>query len=386
MAMHALRICLAAAATVLASTALGSVPRPAPALWAGMTPGPNAVGFVAEVRPDPRRRLEGRPRPIQVACWYPALAAGAAASGPLTYRDYFVLAAGERAAASPEAQAGEIAAYKTLFEQNGIDGALVERWLQSPVFARPGVKPASHAGPLVLLAQGNGHSIHHQAILAEYLASHGYVVCTSPSQMRLGATMESDADVLPAARAQADDLAVVEREARRRFGLAATPPSIVGHSFGARSALIFAAAHRTAALVSLDGGIGAANGSHWLDGAKAIDPERFTTPTLHIYESDEPAMAPDFALLHRLRHAPRMLAHIAGIRHTDFTSLGFASAAVPGLMGEAPAELDRKCVFAALYTRMFLDAHARGISAARAFLADAPTVAWLTVERWAVGQ
>jgi predicted dienelactone hydrolase len=87
----------------------------------------------------------------------------------------------------------------------------------------------------VVIAQGNGQSAKHQAVLAEYLASHGYVVATSPSPLRLGARMESEADVLPVAREQARDMTLVVREMRKRLGRASVEGP--GHWPGGRRAV-----------------------------------------------------------------------------------------------------------------------------------------------------
>lgn len=80
------------------------------------------------------------------------------------------------------------------------------------------------------MAQGNGQSAHHQAVLSEFLASHGFIVCATPSQARLGDRLKSEADVLPGAMAQAGDLAIAERYVREhltpRAGATARSPLI----------------------------------------------------------------------------------------------------------------------------------------------------------------
>jgi pimeloyl-ACP methyl ester carboxylesterase len=325
---------------------------------------------------DPARHLDGRPRPIQVACWFPARPQ---TGSPLTVRDYFVASAGERAPASPGAERAAVAEGKTFFASVGVDGALVDRWLSEPVYARTGATAERAPFPLVLVAQGNGQSAGDQAILAEFLASRGFLVCTTPSQARLGTRMTSEADVLPAARDQAADLEIAERSARARFSPRLGAAALIGHSFGARSALLHAARHGAPALVSLDGGIGAAEARTWIDGA-GVDRDAFATPTLHIYQEGDRAITPDLALLRSLRRADRTLVKVDGMRHIDFTSLGFGTAAVDGLTGKTPAGLADRARGVAALAALFLDAWVNGSEEARASLASAAARPWLHVE------
>lgn len=348
----------------------------APALWAGLVPGAHEVGVATVLQHDPARPLDGQPRPVQVTCWFPAT--GTAGSA-LTFRDYFLLSAAERGAASPDDRQKAVANEKTFFAGLGIDGALVERWLDEEVSARAGAIPSRGPFPLVLVAQGNGQSAHDQAILSEFLASHGFIVCTTPSQARLGTTMRSEADVLPSAKAQAMDLRIAERYAREHFHARPTPPGVVGHSFGGRSALVLAAEGHAAAIASLDGGIGAEEARAWVDGLR-LDRAHFATPILHIYEEGDRAITPDLKLIRSLGLSDRTLVKIDAMRHIDFTSLGFGAAVVDGLTGKAPPALAGKCRDVATLTYLFLDAALNGNAAARVSMQRTATGPWMHVE------
>ena len=169
-------------ATLLLVLMPGSAQTVVPRLWGGLTPGDYRVGFSATIERDSTRRLEGNTRPIQVACWFPA----ALGSGtPQTFKDYFVASASERAVATAADESAAIERERAFFASVGVPDALVFRWLAEPVYARAGASAAAGAFPLVLVAQGNGQSASDQAILSEFLASHGFVVCTTPSQARL---------------------------------------------------------------------------------------------------------------------------------------------------------------------------------------------------------
>jgi dienelactone hydrolase len=370
-----MRLPAAAAGVLLLATALARAQPAPPALWAGLQPGSHAVGFTTERIADPARRADGQPRQVQVSCWFPATGP---AGVPLTFRDYFLLSAAERGTASVEAKRAAISDERKFFASVGVEGALVDRWFDAPVFARAGGSPARGAFPLVLVAQGNGQPAHYQAVLSEFIASHGFVVCTTPSQSRLGTAMTSEADVLPSATAQAADLRIAERYAREHYHPRAAPPGVVGHSFGGRSALVLAAGGHAAAIVSLDGGIGAEEARSWVEGLP-LDRTHFATPILHIYEEGDRAITPDLTLIRSLARSDRTLVTIDAMRHIDFTSLGFGAATVEGLTGKAPPSLGAKCRRVATLTWRFLEATLDG-PAGRAFQPPAAADPWMHVE------
>jgi dienelactone hydrolase len=356
------------AATLSAASAQQRLPGDA------LEPGAGDVGFATYdgTRPgDPARRR------FQIACWYPAVSVSGIRKS-MTVEEYLALGASDDPAAG---RRNAVADYRQLLVDNGVDGSLVSKWLGTPARAIRDAPRARGRAPLVLIAQGNDQSVYDQALLSELLASDGYVVCTAPSPVRLQGPMTSEDDVLRYATAQAALLEETARVARRVLRADEQSPATVGHSFGARAALLYAERHGARALVSLDGGIGFAQGRDWLQGSQRERlVTRFTTPVLHIYETDERAAAPDFTLLEALSHSERLLAHVDGLRHIDFTSAGFASRAVPGIFGESPAALDAKLSAIAAYTRAFLAAHLKEDASARALL-DAPAPRWLTTRR-----
>jgi pimeloyl-ACP methyl ester carboxylesterase len=296
----------------------------------------------------------------------------------MTVAEYIAVSARD-VPSSPRPDA--VAEYRKLLVDNGVSGESVSRWFSAPLRATRDAAGLDDPVPLVLVAQGNAQSAFHQAYLSELLASDGFVVCTVPSPTRLRGPMRSEADILPYALAQADGLQAAIATARRELHITAGAPGVIGHSFGARAALLFAARAGARALVSLDGGIGFAEGRDWLTGRQTELLGQFRTPLLHIYETNEPAAAPDLTLLESLSQSPRLLLRIEGLRHIDFTSLGFATRTVPGILGESPVSLDAKLAAIAGYTRAFVRAWLQNDNAARASLDAAPTPSWLTVRR-----
>ena len=271
-----------------------------PDLWVGLPLGPYAIGFREVAGPT-----DG------AAAWYPAGAAGS----PMTLTDYL----GKDA----EGFAG-------FLKSTGVSDRATARYLTTPLAARRDAPVQSGAFPVVALCQGNAQQAADQAVLGEILASHGYLVVTTNSPM-MATPMTSLDQVGEFAERQARDLAhaldavVAWPSARSEVRFA------IGHSFGARAALLLAMRDsRVRGLVSLDGGIGTATASGAFMKAPSFDRARATAPILHFYEELDAFMAPDFTLL-KLLPAPLTLRSLPGLHHGHFTTIGFGAAAFPEL-------------------------------------------------------
>ena len=176
----------------------------------------------------------------------------------------------------------------------------VARLFSTPLAAtRSSPSIASHS-PLVLVGQGNGQSTADQVVLCEYLASHGFVVASTPSPT-LRASLEREDQVGDFAETQCDDLASAILAVAAVLPADTTGIAVLGHSFGARGALLLAMRDpRVRAIVSLDGGIGTATGDSSFRGAPSFRAGAPLPPILHFYETLDPFMAPDFTLLKSL--------------------------------------------------------------------------------------
>ena len=258
-----------------------------------LAPGRWPVGFTHLEAADSSRPLQsGQPRPLDIGVWYPARAS---AAPHLTYRTYFLLSP-PRQDSLPAAEAArrELDGFAGFLASHGAPAAAVTAWLDAPMLATPDPPAAGARFPVVLVAQGNEQSLHDQAPLCEYLASHGYVVATAPSPMRISGPLTDEHDVGARAAEQAQDLAVVLARLAPRGDVDARRVGVVGHSFGARAALLFGMAEpRVAALVSLDGGIGTATARTNLEQVPSFHPSALRAPVLHFYERLDAFMAPD---------------------------------------------------------------------------------------------
>jgi dienelactone hydrolase len=313
---------LGAILTMQASGAAASSP-----LWGSLQKGTFDVGFSVTLLHDSSRVLPGSagPRPIQLCIWYP----GNGGNVTMTYRDYVVLTGLETGHDIPGDSV--IARYKGVVTSNGVPADAFDRWMSSPLVARRDATPAPGPFPLVLIAQGNYHSPHHQAILAEFLASHGFVVATSPSQTRLGSPLNSEDDILPNMEEQVADLLFILRRLKTRADADTAQIVLVGHSFGGRSAaMVPVSVPDIRAIVSLDGGIGIEPATTLFFRYPGFCLSGITAPILHLYETTDPFIKPDLSLLRSLNASDRYLMHIPGFHHYYFSSLGMVAGVIPG--------------------------------------------------------
>jgi dienelactone hydrolase len=285
--MRRLAVCI-----VLLFASCASAP---PALWNGLAPGPHRVGLQSE-------KLNSPPHQLPVTLWYPSSGGGTA----LTVDDL-----------------AEMPDYASMMTRNGVPEESARRFVEQRLMARRGATPHDGRYPLILVAQGNGQWAMHQAVLAEFLSSHGFVVATVPSIARL---VQSD-DFARLITAQTDDL-------QRAFAFASalsyvdrSRVIVLGHSLGARAALLFATRQPVSAIVSLDGGIGTETGNLAQPRIDSALP-----PILHVYEErDRERLRTDLTYLRSLPARALELEKLERAGHIHFTTLGFAAATDPAI-------------------------------------------------------
>ena len=298
--MNALLLALGVFVSTAPAVPRTSPQNDAPPLWGGLLPGPYHVGYA---------RLE-TPRGV-VHSWYPT-----SAGSHLRFRDYVGEASDQLA---------------SFLAQNGVGNSTIDSLLASPLYAASSPRPLDRAFPLVLVAQGNGEDAADQAVLCEYLASQGFVVASTPSPM-LHTPLEREDQVGALAESQASDLAAAIAVLAARQPVDTLHIGIVGHSFGARAALLLAMRDpRVRAVVSLDGGIGTATAVEPLRRAPSFRADASLPPLLHFYEELDAFMTPDFTLLRSLHCADLVLTRVDEMHHVHFTTYGFASAVFPSL-------------------------------------------------------
>jgi hypothetical protein len=236
-------------------------------LWGKLPGGAHAVGFRSLWQFDSTRTYNmtfkdhtsyasGKaPRPILINVWYPAQAREPGQR--MRHRDYLdipsddprlaklsrELAAYERAVLTQELM-GQPAEKLTQRQQQ-----LLDEFLDSPTASRRDAPPAAGKFPLVIYHAGFGSSFEDNAVLCEFLASHGFVVLGSAFQEPSGKSFNVDGQVT-----SGRDMDFLIDYARQQPNVDWQHIGVVGHSGGAHAALQFRAQPSSVvdALVSLD--------------------------------------------------------------------------------------------------------------------------------------
>jgi dienelactone hydrolase len=357
-----LSIALLTLTALSCATAPQSASNQAPQIWAGLRPGAYSVGFKSWLLNPPSSDFKyGTPHPVQMNVWYPAETGGT----PLRYADYVLLSLSEKSPAplteqQREGGIGDFTKYLTL---GGVSAQQANALADGAMYARRDAPPlVTKKFPVVYIAQGNAQAASAQAVLAEFLASHGYVVVTTPSITRLTKPLTNDEDVGPTAAAQMEDIDKAV-SAIREWPNAATdvPVALVAHSLGARGALMYAMHHPASALVSLEGGIGMASGKQSMLNSPSLDLRAEIPPVLHFYELNDERIVTDFGMLRSLRTTDLEIVRMESMRHGHFTTDGFGAAMLPDLaaMTKAPAGLKGDLVSFAQQTLAFIDKNTR---------------------------
>src|SRR5215207_5983841 len=147
------------------------LPPPAPPIWCGLKVGPHGAGTATVTRGN-----------VVATMWYPSSGDGK----PITVGHF---------AASVSSFADEAGV-------GGLPADIISRYASRQLFARADAPGAPGKFPLVVIAQGNQQRPLHQAVLAEFLSSHGFVVATAASTT-VATPMRTADDVGPAAQREA---------------------------------------------------------------------------------------------------------------------------------------------------------------------------------------
>jgi hypothetical protein len=303
-------------------------------VWGDLQPGAYRAGFKSVFRYDDSRTwrstrsysgafspdIDGRP--IQISVWYPAN------PGPsvkkMTFADYVDQSAPARFAqlnsimkqrsrddASTAVPRGELAALQSL-QMN----------------AYRNVRPAAGRFPVVLYFAGLNAPINSNAIMAEYLASHGYIVASisliGPSdeetfQSRTSNGFEATVRDMESAWAVLQDEPNVDK----------THLAVMGHSVGAIEAVILGMRNaNVSSVIGLDGTYGFEGLSSVLNNSYAFDPGKMRAAFLDLRrargaQGNEPL---DFSAVESFRHSDRTIITIDKMHHSDFTSFAMIGA------------------------------------------------------------
>lgn len=301
-------------------------------IWESLDKGNYNVGFKVLSLYDSTRTIDNQNsfRPVQVSVWYPARKI--AQSEPMTYKDYFLLSASEvNYIISPEHKDSAIIKYKNLLAQNGINNDAVDEWFNIEMLADKNAAPINEKFPLIVVAQGNFHSAHHQSFLCEFLASYGYVVISTPSQTRITGQLTDNAQAVKSMENQVKDMQFAIKSVKSFDNVDLYSVALLGHSFGGRSILLLQMINENVkCLISLDGGLGLSTAVEDIQKSDFYNPDKMNVPLLHFYEDTEQLLKPDFSLIDSFKKSKRFLIKINDMHHFYFSSLGLVSGKIKG--------------------------------------------------------
>ena len=346
-------------------------------LWDGLQQGEHSVGFetrnlIDETRPAGDDWDTQESRTIQLSIWYPAETSDA---GTSTYalRDYVALTAEEFSRTSDSVSEDErTSTLESIadFPLNELSAELVTTALDLQARAQQDAYPAPGHFPLLLVVPGNHDPAWRHFLLAEYLASHGYVVAAFPSSVRRNRDDFEMSMSLTAFRDQVLDTAfALDYMTAEHASVDSARVMLFGFSIGGNTGgFNLLRSHQIDGFVCLDCGIGSTWGTGVLN-------DRFdeTFPAaanrsvafLHISEGGE---RNDDSFMDRFQAAHAYHSVVTGARHFDFTSLGAIAGQVAGIhherwlsMGDRARAVHDQSIE---LVRWFLDAHLKNESSA----------------------
>ena len=280
----------------------------------------------AEVRPDGTPETRPIARLMQVAMWYPA--SDAASGTAMTLGDYIDLQESgllegdrrEEGVLTGAQRRDLIGTWATYGIMTGVALEDWERLLPVRMTASHDAAPADGPFPLILMMQGANGSVADMMGTAEYLASHGYVVVTTPSRGLDQAVTRVSRDPRLTESIIRDGEYAIGRAATRDF-VAVREFGVLGLSRGGAAALLLGMRNPSIdAIVTFDPPLG-----RYVTASPWFDPSRLTAPVLVFHTAPSPEAYPP---LETLRYADVHLAPVAGVHHVDFSVLAMIHTAL----------------------------------------------------------
>ena len=333
-------------------------------LWGNLEPGPYAVGFKTIYRYDYSRnwkpkydsdkRLQRgvRARPMRISVWYPAK--NQVTGRKMSYQGYVHFDNKDVVFAelNRELERRNVASLRQVLKGEPAFRGLMAAQMAAVLNAAP----QNGAFPLVAYSPGLNESWQHaNAVLSEYLASHGYVVVT-PAQ--LGTTsLRLNLGINPIdMETQVRDLEFAIGVMQDFQNVDHNKLVIVGHSMGGVAALILKLRNSEVdAVVGLDASYGSPGRlGETLTKSPYYKPERMRTPLLDLRRVNSNL---DLRGIDAFRYSNRYYLQFVGIQHSDFTSFPMIATRFPtDIEGRTPEAASRGYHLVCRYVLNFLNA------------------------------
>jgi dienelactone hydrolase len=363
-----LGIALAFFGTVITTlcTAQSSPARP---LWGDLAQGPYEVGFRVLYRLDRSRVWDAAPdsvsrsdfaRPVRISLWYPA--PHTASGRAMRYRDYvrFTPPSSYFGRVDSLLETRETKSWENAFKGSGRS---VQDLLNLPVMARMDAGASDGIFPLVMYSEGwNSSSQNDNSVLAEFLASRGYVVAAVPQLGTSSTSLTLGLNPI--------DLETQMRDIEFAMGVVQEQPfvdsrklALMGWSMGGVVSLWLAARNQNVdAIVGLDASFRARDFVTMVLASPYFDIRQVRAPLLALQSGNTKYVAgQDDRVVDSLHFAERLVGRVANITHGDFSDFAMVAKLFPlHLEDRTAAQASRGHVAIAATVLEFLDAVFQG--------------------------
>ena len=347
-------------------------------MWGELQPGRFAVGFRVIYTLDRSRVWDATPgaaeysRPVRISIWYPVEMASVRSATPMRERGYLFRSAPNAYFARLDSmiQRADIGPVRDFIF--GKSDSLFGRFLAERTAAYENAEPARGQFPLVMYSEGYNNRSHDNSVLAEFLASHGYVVATVP-QVGSRSTRLVLRITVPDLETQARDIEFAMGESQSLPFVDRTKLAVMGYSMGGIVSLIIAARNPGVdAVIGLDPSFRAPRFVPLVVSSSWFNPRVMRAPILSLQSGHaNEAGAQDSAVIDSLRFADRYVGRVDHAMHGDFSDFAMLAPLFPvDVQGRTALEARDAHEAVALYVLNFLEGTLRHNAEALAFVRE----------------
>ena len=310
-------------------------------------------------------------RPIQTVIWYPAEKSGKR----VTYDEYLRLVGWETDFdRTPREQTQAVDAWLQMVT-DGKRKRQVEAERRRIMWAVGDAAPKAGKYPVVIYAPSINNTTFENADIAEFLASHGYIVIAAPT---IGETSRWIKKDLKHAELQVDDIRFLIDYARTLPQADMGRVAVAGFSWGGLSNVLAAAKdERIKALVCMDGAVRYYNSI--VAQAKYAVPEKLKTPLLYLAQTPA-SMETNIRLkedmsgsfISRMTNADVYLLTMYPMEHVHFGSSYIRLDDIAEYKEYTPGEVSFAYSLGARYVLNFLNGYLKNDASGLAYLANKP--------------
>jgi len=348
-------------------------------IWRGLEPGPFPVGLRVEHVFDHSRSFkqstgDTSARPIQLVVWYPAEKSSDAEL--LRYEEYVLIEMTKTDFRPIEENRRQLlfGDFKKYWQERGAQedklAGHFEAFLSMTTMAHKDAKPADGSFPLVLYAPGGFAGANDNAILCEYLASHGFIVAACPSVGMFSEAMTVD---LQGVETQVRDLEFICARLKDFPGADSSKIGTVGFSWGGLANVMLAKRNfGIDTVVSLEGAISYGKYRTLVDETPFAYSRELSVPFLLAVSGENEDE--DLTFFHERAVADACLMKVSDMGHIGFSSnyilLSQFFEEGPDSKTLEPMKTGYRTI--CRYVLGFLNAYLKGSEHGRAFINAAP--------------